>query len=139
MQLRLALLAAVLLLGFGRETRAAAQHMAFVCDLNGVNAEMRVVVEYVSSSGIVTGPGANPAITGVIPTGDYTVYTAGDVRSPSAYYTFKGQGEYADFTNMHQSERFRVRFVPVNNGLWMIINPHQPPQWQGRHFCRRVG
>lgn len=138
MQLRFAVIAAVLLIGLGGQARAA-QQMAFICDLNGVNAQMRVVVEYVSSSGIVTGPGANPSITGVIPTGDYTIYTAGDVRSPSAYYTFKGQGEYADFTNMHQAERFRVRFVPTNDGLWMIINPHQPPQWQGRHFCKRVG
>ncbi len=133
-------LTACLGFGFGTGTATAqTQQMSFICDLGGVAAEMSIVLEYVSDSGITWGSGPDRDITGVIPTGDVKLYTAGEVRSPNAHYTFRGEGEFADFTNMLEPEQFLVQFVTEQNGLWMIINPFQPPEWQGRHFCKYVG
>ncbi len=132
-------LTACLSAGVSAGTAAQTQQMSFICDLGGVPAEMTLVLEYVTSSGVTLGPGVNPDISGVIPTGDYTLYTAGEVRSPNAHYSFRGQGQYADFTNLWAHERFRVKFVTDSNGLWMIVNSHQPPEWQGRHFCQYAG
>ncbi|MGB0747741.1 MAG: hypothetical protein ACPGO3_03255 [Magnetospiraceae bacterium] len=127
------------LLAASMTSAQAAQQMNFICDLGGVAAQMRVNVEYVAQSGTTWSGGPTPNITGVVPTGQYTLYTVGEVRSPNAYYTFQGENGYADFTDMVRGERFRVQFVPQQGGMWMIINPFQPPQWQGRHFCRQVG
>ncbi len=133
-------LAASLAFGFGTSAaNAQTQQMSLICDLGGVAADMNIVLEYVSDSGVIWGSGPNRSITGVVPTGDYNLYTAGEVRSPNAHYTFRGEGAFAEFTNMLQPERFRVRFVPEQKGLWMIINPFQPPEWQGRHFCQYAG
>ena len=118
---------------------AAAQvkQMRFVCDLNGVAAQMNMAIQTVSASGVTWGPGRNPGITGVVPTGEVSIYTAGEVRSPTAHYSFTGEGEFANFTNRRQPERFLVRFVPQQGGLWMIVNPFQS-SGQGRHYCRRA-
>jgi hypothetical protein len=118
---------------------AQAMQMSYNCNLQGVQAQMNVAVEIVSTSGITWGPGSYPQITGLIPTGEYNIYTAGEMRSPTAYYTFTGEGEYARFSDHVQGGTFVVRFILHQGGLEMIINPFQSPEGQGRHFCQRVG
>ena len=115
------------------------QTLTFACDLNGMSAQMVMHREFVSSSGITWGPGANPGITGVIPTGQYTVYTAGEVRSPTAYYSFRGENQFADFVGAN--ERFRVQWIidGQRGGVWMIVNPFAAPERRGKHFCKLTG
>ncbi len=135
-------LAAGLLLAVGFADTASANQFptrtTYVCDLGGVEATMNVQLEYVSDTGIVVRPGADPQITGLLAMGGYTVYSVGEVRGPRSYYTFVGENTYADFTDMHRNERFRVRFDLRQGGMVMVVNPHQPPEWQGRHYCKLV-
>ena len=69
---------------------------------------------------------ANPDITGVIATGTYTIFTAGELRSPNAYYVFNGENAFADFTAPATFERFRVQFSEIPQGLRMVVNPFGP-------------
>ena len=80
-------------------------------------------VEVIGSSGIVWGPGNRPDIRGVIGTGDYTIYTAGTLTSPTANYSFRGENAFADFTEASSFERFRVKWELTQTGLRMIVNP----------------
>lgn len=118
--------------------QAQQQTLSFTCDLGGVPAQMTMQLEFVSNSGITVSPGANPAITGVIPMGDYTIYTAGVVQSPTAQYSFRGENQFADFVG-NTGERFLVQWIqdPGRGGIWMIVNPMDSPERRGQHFCQQ--
>lgn len=109
----------------------------FDCDLQGVNANMTMDVEAVGTTGLVFGPGANPDITGVIGTGDYNLFTSGEVVSPVARYIFTGTNQFADFTETTRFERFRVEWLSRDDGLIMVVNPFGPGPAQ--HFCLLTG
>lgn len=98
----------------------------FVFDLSlqGAPATLTMDVEIVGNSGVTWGPGVNPDITGVIGTGSYTVFTAGNLVSAFASYGFTGENAFADFFRTSGgSERFRVQWVETSQGLIMIVNP----------------
>ena len=105
----------------------------FDCDLQGLTGEMVMDMEVVADTGITWGSGSNPDITGVIGTGDYIIYTQGEIRSPTSYYVFTGENNYADFTDMNTYERFRVEWVEDTDGLIMIVNPFGQAPTQ--HTC----
>ena len=90
-------------------------------------------MEVVADTGITWGSGSNPDITGVIGTSSYTVYTEGEIRSPTSYYVFTGGNNYADFTDMNTYDRFRVEWVEDTDGLIMIVNPFGEAPTQ--HTC----
>ena len=131
--------AAALVLAASAAQAGQVSVLRFQCDLNGAPAAMVMQIEAVGASGVTYGSGPNAGITGVIPTGDYTLYTAGEVRSQAAYYTFSGQNQYADVIDQTYNQRFRVMWVEdaARGGIWMIINPHG--QGPAQHFCRRTG
>ncbi|MEM7234419.1 MAG: hypothetical protein AAF517_19730 [Planctomycetota bacterium] len=93
------------------------------CDLQGMNAELTLEIEAISQAGIVLGSGPRPQITGVIGTGTYIYYIAGEMVSPTTRYVFTGENDFAEFTNLTYPERFRVKFVPTQEGLTLIVNP----------------
>lgn len=105
----------------------------FDCDLQGLNGQLVMDIEVISSSGITWGSGPDPDITGVIGTGGYTIYTDGELNSPTSSYVFTGENQYADFTELNTFERFRVQWVEESNGITMIVNPFGPQPTQ--HFC----
>jgi hypothetical protein len=107
------------------------------CDLQGVIGSMILDAEAVGSTGIVFGSGPNPDITGVIGTGNYTLYTSGEVVSNVARYIFTGENQFADFTNTATFERFRVQWVSQDDDLIMVVNPFGPGPAQ--HFCQFTG
>jgi len=98
----------------------------FDCDLQGLNGVLRIDVEAVGASGVAFGSGSDPDITGIIATGEVIYETAGDLRSPTAAYTFTGENQYADFTSQTTFERFRVEWQLTGNLLIMIVNPFGP-------------
>lgn len=98
----------------------------FDVDLQGVAGVLVMEVEIVRDTGITWGPGVDPDITGVIATGTYTIFTAGELRSPNAYYVFNGENAFADFTAPATFERFRVQFSEIPQGLRMVVNPFGP-------------
>ena len=103
------------------------------CDLNGANGVLTMQAELVANTGITWGSGSNPDITGVIATGDYTMYTSGDLRSTVAYYTFTGEDSFADFVNHGNYNRFLVQWQDMENGIIMNVNPFGPGPTQ--HTC----
>ena len=105
----------------------------FDCDLLGVNGVLTITVEVIGTAGIVFGPGQNPSITGVIATGEVSYLTAGDLRSPVAYYTFTGRDQFADFVEPATNLGFLVQWVINGQQLNMIINPFGPGPTQ--HAC----
>lgn len=108
-----------------QEVRTEAE-FTFNCDLNGQNGRMLMQVEVVANTGITWGSGSNPDITGVISTGDYTLFTTGSVTSDAAYYTFTGENNFADFVDQTFNQRFLVEWREINNGLLMVVNPFGP-------------
>lgn len=132
-------LTAAVLLFSATSGHAQQQTLIFTCDLNGMPAQMIMQREFVASSGRTYGPGPNPRITGVVPTGQYIVYTAGEVRSRTHYYSFRGENQFADFVS--GSERFRVQWIedPRRGGVWMIVNPFASRERRGQHFCKLTG
>lgn len=96
--------------------------LTYACDLNGVSAEMTMGVEYQQAFDPLHNFRGN--ITGLFPAG-VTVYTAGQVVSPAARYSFRGENDFADFTDLVTGARFRVQWVldPRQNGIWMKVNP----------------
>ena len=110
--------------------QAQPQQFSYVCDFQGVQAKMNISVEVVSKSGRITRPGSS-WFTGIVPAGDYIVYTEGEVRSPNAYYIFQGENDFATFTDMKEGGQFLVQFVLLQGGLAMVINPFQPPVVRG--------
>ncbi|MCB9876430.1 MAG: hypothetical protein H6835_02420 [Planctomycetes bacterium] len=95
-------------------------------DLQGMPGTLTMDVEVIGSSGLTWGPGPAPSITGVIGTGDYTIYTAGRLVSGTASYVFTGENQFADFTDQTSNERFRVQWVLTGSGLRMVVNPFGP-------------
>ena len=98
----------------------------FNCDLQGATAALRMDVEAVSATGLTFGSGSSPAITGVIGTGSVTYFTAGEIRSATALYTFTGDNSFADMLDQQTLQRFRVRWDGAPNGLLMTVNPFGP-------------
>jgi hypothetical protein len=105
----------------------------FDCDLQGLTGQLEMDIEVISSTGITWGPGPDPQITGVIGTGEYLIYTEGELNSPTGSYGFSGENQYADFWGVGTSERFLVEWVEESNGITMIVNPFGPQPTQ--YFC----
>jgi hypothetical protein len=95
-------------------------------DLQGEVATMVLEAEVVGVTGLTWGPGVTPDITGVISTGQYTVYTSGQLASSTANYIFTGENQFADFTETSTFERFRVQWFQNPQGLMMVVNPFGP-------------
>ena len=106
--------------------RSNRARFTFRCDLQGANATLQMDVEAVSTSGVTFGSGSSPSITGVIGTGGVTYFTAGEVRSATALYTFTGDNNYADMVDQGTLQRFRVRWDSTQNGILMTVNPFGP-------------
>ena len=128
-----------LCVGMFASSAQAATTYNLTCNLGGVESSMVSNVEIVNNHGIVVGPGANPMITGVIGTGDYTIYSSGEIRNPHAHYVFNGVGEYADVVDMITGQRFRIRFELAQGGLYIIPNPFEGNhgyEGSGRYWCQ---
>jgi len=117
--------AAAILLSLTAATSADAQEVRvnFLCDLNGAPAPMAMFVHYQTAFGVSVGP--TRQISGVFPTG-VNVYTAGQVASQTATYTFRGEHSFADLVDHTTGQQFRVQWVfdAARNGVWMKVNPY---------------
>lgn len=122
--------------GGGSARTSSTARFVFAVDLNGVGAEMILEVEAINTSDVVWGPGPNPEITAVIANGAVTYFTSGAVKSPNASYVFTGENDFADFTNVTNKARFRVRWAKDAGELCMIVNPFGPGP--AKHRCRLV-
>lgn len=107
--------------------------LTYTCQIDGQPAALTARYEIIGSSGITTAP--NGDISGVIATGDSTIYYHGELVTQSARFSFTGENAYADFTDLSTNARFRVQLITEGNHLALIANPFadQPT----RYFCQR--
>lgn len=96
--------------------------LTYSCNIEGVAAQMVMGVEYQQAFSPLHNFQGN--ISGLFPAG-VTIYTAGQVVSPTARYSFRGENDFADFTDLVTGARFRVQWVldAQRNGVWMKVNP----------------
>ncbi|MEQ9316687.1 MAG: hypothetical protein RLN72_12610 [Henriciella sp.] len=106
--------------------------LSYTCNLDGVAGQLVATYEVIGNSGITYGP--NGGISGVIGTGDSTIYYQGQLTSPVASYVFTGENQFADFTDLQTQARFRVQFIQQGNQLLMIANPFGPGPTQ--YLCQ---
>ncbi|MEO0551550.1 MAG: hypothetical protein AAFZ91_16670 [Pseudomonadota bacterium] len=107
----------------------------YMCDIGGMQAQLTAQVEVVGTAGRVIG--SDGSITGVIGTGESTVYYQGQLVSQTASYAFTGENEYADFTEISTYDRFRARMQVQGNILLITVNPFGPQPTQ--YACQQVG
>jgi len=107
--------------------------LSYACDIDGQRGQLIAQYEIIGSSGITSAP--NGDITGVISTGESTIYYQGQLNTPSARYSFTGENAYADFTDLGTYARFRVELITEGDHLALVVNPFgdQPL----RYFCQR--
>ena len=106
--------------GGGTSNRGSNQaRFTFDCNIFGFPGALTLDVEAVGQSGITWGPGPNPQITGVIGTGEYTLYTTGTLSLPDRTYSISGENNFADLWSNIPGDRLVVEWQP--NGDSMVV------------------
>ncbi|MFW2389546.1 MAG: hypothetical protein ACN4G0_14495 [Polyangiales bacterium] len=98
----------------------------FDCVIAGFPGSLTLDVEAIGQSGITWGPGPNPMISGVIGTGEYTLYTTGTLTLPDRTYSISGENQFADFWSSIPGDRFTVEWQPSGTTMlivWDWFNP----------------
>ena len=90
------------------------------CNLGGVPGDLTLEVEAIGDTGITWGPGPNPDITGVIPTGDFIYYTSGTLALPDRTYGINGENYFAELWSNIPGDRLTVEWQFQPTGLTMI-------------------
>tara|TARA_B100000029_G_C17033586_1_gene763169 strand:+ start:247 stop:594 length:348 start_codon:yes stop_codon:yes gene_type:complete len=80
--------------------------------------------------------GLPAALTASVEVLDGVITYQGELKSQTAHYTFLGENEYADFTNMNKPERFRVHMLIQGVYLQLTVNPFGPQQTQ--YMCQQA-
>ena len=110
--------------------------LRFDCDLAGVGGQMTMRVNLPAESAAAT-TAARPTLEEIVTGADGATYLLqGELRSPFATYSMRGENAYADFTETQSGGGFRVKFVAVESDfLRLIVDPDGStlPQYS----CRR--
>ena len=92
----------------------------FDCNIGGFPGALTLDVEAIGQSGITWGPGPNPQITGVIGTGEYTLYTTGTLSLPDRTYSISGENAFAELWSNIPGDRLTVEWQPSGDTLVVI-------------------
>ncbi len=114
-------------------TTTRAQNVyTWVCNIEGAAAQLTAQVEAVNSAGVFIDPGG--MFAGSIPLDQVIYYYQGSLVSQTGQYSFVGENEFADFTDLYTNQRFRVQMIVQGRDLLMIVNPFGPQPVQ--YFCQ---
>ena len=107
--------------------------LSYTCQIDGQSGQLTADYEIIGSSGVTTA--LNGDISGVVATGNSSIYYHGQLSTPGARYSFTGENAYADFTDLITYARFRVQLITEGDHLALIVNPlgNQPL----RYLCQR--
>ena len=108
--------------------------LSYACQIDGRNAVLMARYEIIGKSGITTAH--NGDISGVIATGDSTIYYQGQLVTPSTRYRFTGENAFADFVDLDSNARFRVQLLTEGDHLELIVNPFDTHS--KRYNCQRT-
>ncbi len=119
-------------------------------DMNNLNAEITMQVEFVSDTGIVIGSGSNPDITGVIGMQQYEVRIGGSiVTEDNEIITFYGDDQYLEMTNHSYLTSgklsvlphfFRMTYYTDQNGdNWLVSDQYDVRIPSGFSFAFKIG
>jgi hypothetical protein len=92
----------------------------FDCNIAGFPGALTLDLEAIGQSGITWGPGPNPSITGVIGTGDYTIYTTGTLSLPDRTYSISGENYFAELWSNIPGDRLTVEWQPGETTLIVV-------------------
>jgi hypothetical protein len=110
--------------------------VSYVCNIEGVPAQLTAQVQAVSPAGIYMDSAG--MFAGSIPTNEVNYYYQGTLVSQTGgRYSFQGENQFADFVDLNTNDRFRVQFTLQGQILQMIINPQGPGPVQ--YFCQLAG
>ena len=110
-------------------TTRAQNVYSWICNIEGAPAELTAQVEAVNSAGVYMDP--NGLFAGSVSLDQVIYYYQGSLVSQTGQYSFVGENEYADFTDLYTNQRFRVRMIVQGRELLMVVNPFgaQPAQY----------
>ncbi len=120
-----------IILGFGSAATAQVTQVRYVCDIEGQQGLLRATLETIGGTGIVGSVNGDISVIGG--QGSNT-WVTGDLQTPTAYYTFSGENQFADFTDTASGARFRVEWVPQPGGLVIVVNPFGQAV---RYYCQQ--
>ena len=118
------LMMSVLLCGSLAANVALANTYRFTCNLNGKPATMISQLNMYPDG-----------------MGGFITRTAGEIRGQNVYYTYVGQGEFADIVDHTTNQRFRIRFELAPGGVFIVANPFESGhgyEGSGRYWCQAM-
>ena len=101
---------------FGQPAVAQVSYVQYVCDIDGQRGILRAELETVGGTGILSN-------FRVIGQQGSNTWVTGELRTNTAYYTFSGENQFADFLDQQTGARFRVQWAPQVGGLIIVVNP----------------
>lgn len=105
----------------------------YICNIEGVQAQMVVQVQAVNGAGVFMDSGGG--FGGAIGTGDVNYHYQGQlVSATGGRYVFNGTNQYADFVDLNTNERFRAQMIAQGANLVMVVNPQGPGPTQ--YYCQ---
>ncbi|MEM7124330.1 MAG: hypothetical protein AAF563_23840 [Pseudomonadota bacterium] len=113
-------------------TTRAQNVYSWICNIEGAPAELTAQVEAVNSAGVYMDP--NGLFAGSVSLDQVIYYYQGSLVSQTGQYSFVGENEYADFTDLYTNQRFRVRMIVQGRELLMVVNPFGPQPAQ--YLCQ---
>jgi hypothetical protein len=133
------LFTATLIVAAGFAAGAGAQNVTvvnYVCNIEGVPAQLTAQVQAVSPAGVFMGQGGG--FGGAIGTGEVNYYYQGQLISQTGgRYSFTGENAFADFVDLNTNDRFRVQLTVQGPILVLLINPQGPGPVQ--YMCQQAG
>ena len=102
--------------------------LQYQCNIGGQPGTLISDVEGIQTGGRAVGI---PIMTGEI------ITYAGTLVTQSARYSFIGENEYAEFTDLINGSRFRVQFLMNGNTLQLTANPFGPQP--AVYMCQLTG
>lgn len=122
-----------ILIWAGDSAAGQVTNVQYVCNIEGERGILRAQLETIGGTGIVEGIDGD---IGVIGGQGSNTWVTGELRTNSAYYTFSGENQFADFLDQQTGARFRVQWVPQRGGLIIVVNPFGDPV---EYYCQNAG
>ena len=110
-------------------------YMTASCTVNGAPAQMQMQYEAIGGTGIVTGPGPNRPITGVISDGSVTYYWNGVLTGSFGRINLSGENNFLRFYDPNVYNRETVLQVTMTSETSFYMEDARG-NYPGQHPCQ---
>ncbi|MEQ8557667.1 MAG: hypothetical protein RIB03_05065 [Henriciella sp.] len=105
------------------------------CQVNGQPAQMSLQYEAIGGTGITTGPGPNPDITGVISDGSVTYYWGGVLTGSFGTLQLSGENNFLKFYDPNVYNRETVLEITMTSDTTFYMTDVYG-NYPGQHPCQ---